>query len=56
MVPKGKAFLPNYTVKKLIDLYHRERDAKAKIRLLAAIFRKESKTYNEIGQTLKYPF
>jgi transposase len=36
-------------------LYHRERDAKAKIRLLAAIFRKEGKTYDEIGLTLKYP-
>jgi len=39
----------------LTDLYHRERDAKAKIRLLAAIFRKEGKTYEEIGLTLKYP-
>lgn len=42
-------------MKKLTDLYHRERDAKAKIRLLAAIFRKEGKTYDEIGQILKYP-
>lgn len=42
-------------MKKLTDLYHRERDAKAKIRLLAAIFRKEGKTYEEIGLTLKYP-
>jgi transposase len=39
----------------LTDFYHRERDAKAKIRLLAAIFRKEGKTYDEIGQILKYP-
>jgi transposase len=39
----------------LTYLYHRERDAKAKIRLLAAIFRKEGKTYDEIGLTLKYP-
>jgi transposase len=39
----------------LTDLYHRERNAKAKIRLLAAIFRKEGKTYDEIGLTLKYP-
>ena len=54
-IPKGEAFLPNYTLKKLTDLYHRERDAKAKIRLLAAIFRKEGKTYEEIGLTLKYP-
>lgn len=54
-VPKGEAFLPNYTLKRLIDIYHRERDAKAKIRLLACIFRKEGKTYDEIGLTLKYP-
>ena len=47
--------MPNYTLKKLTDLYHRERDAKGKIRLLASIFRKEGKTYDEIGQTLKYP-
>ncbi len=39
----------------MTDLYHRERSAKAKIRLLAAIFRKEGKTYDEIGLTLKYP-
>ncbi len=39
----------------MTDLYHRERNTKAKIRLLAAIFRKEGKTYDEIGQTLKYP-
>lgn len=39
----------------MTDFYHRERDAKAKIRLLAAIFRKEGKTYGEIGQILKYP-
>jgi transposase len=36
-------------------LYHRERNAKAKIRLLAAIYRKEGKTYDEISQALKYP-
>ena len=36
-------------------MYHRERDGKAKIRLLAVIFRKEGKTYDEIGMTLKYP-
>lgn len=39
----------------LIDLYHREKDAKAKIRLLAAILRKEGKTFDEIGVTVKYP-
>ncbi len=36
-------------------MYHRERNAKAKIRLLASIFRKEGKTYDDIGQILKYP-
>ncbi len=55
IVPKGEAFLSDYSIRKLTDAYHRERDAKAKMRLLAAIYRKEGKTYDEISQALKYP-
>jgi len=55
IVPKGEAFLSDYSIRKLTDTYHRERDAKAKIRLLAAIYRKEGKTYDEISLALKYP-
>lgn len=55
IVPKGEAFLSDYPIRKLTDIYHRERDAKAKIRLLAAIYRKEGKTYDEISLALKYP-
>lgn len=55
IVPKGEAFLSGYSIRKLTDIYHRERNAKAKIRLLAAIYRKEGKTYDEISLALKYP-
>ncbi|VVB54056.1 Uncharacterised protein [uncultured archaeon] len=52
---KGESFLPNYTARELTELYHKEEDPKAKVRLLAAILRKEGKTFNEIGSSLKYP-
>ena len=54
-VPRGDAFLPEYTLKDLEALYLREKDSKAKIRLLAAIHRKEGLTYTEIGWRIKYP-
>lgn len=51
---KGDAFLPGYTLKDLEALYLREKDSKAKIRLLAAIHRKQGLTYTEIGWRIKY--
>ena len=54
-IPKGESFLPNYTTRELTELYHKEEDPKAKVRLLAAILRKEGKTFNVIGSSLKYP-
>lgn len=53
-VPKGEGFLPGYTLEDLIELYKKEKDSKAKIRLLAAIHRKEGLTYTEIGWRLKH--
>jgi len=53
-IPKGEGFLPGYTRKDLVTLYRKEKDSKAKIRLLAAILRKEGLTYMEIGQRIKY--
>ena len=53
-VPKGDAFLPAYTLEDLNELYRREKDSDAKIRLLAAIYRKEGKEIGEIGYLLKY--
>lgn len=54
-VPKGEEFLPLYAKKELTDLYKKEKDPKAKTRLLAAIHRKEGMTYQEISEKIKYP-
>lgn len=54
-IPKGETFLSNYSTEKLTELYHKEENPKAKVRLLAAILRKEGKTFSEISSVLKYP-
>jgi len=54
-VPKGEEFLLLYAKQELIDLYKEEKDPKAKVRLLAAIYRKEGMTYQEISEKIKYP-
>ena len=54
-VPKGEEFLLLYAKQELIDLYRKEKDLKAKVRLLAAIYRKEGMTYREISEKIKYP-
>lgn len=54
-VPRGEGFLPEYSRENLIDLYRKEKDSHAKVRLLAAIHRKEGLKYYEIGWRLKYP-
>lgn len=54
-VPRGEGFLPLYTKEELIDLYHKEVHLKAKVRLLAAIYRKEGLTLQEISERVKYP-
>ncbi len=54
-VPKGESFLPNFSSKELTELYHKEKDSKAKVRLLAALLRKEGRTFSEISSFLKYP-
>ncbi|MBU7027867.1 MAG: hypothetical protein HXS48_13100 [Theionarchaea archaeon] len=53
-IPRGDAFLPEYTREDLIELYLKEKDSKAKMRLLAAIYRKEGLKYREISWRLKY--
>ncbi|MEW5816457.1 MAG: winged helix-turn-helix domain-containing protein [Spirochaetota bacterium] len=42
-------------MQELIQLYREETDPKAKIRLLAAIYRKEGMTLQEIKDRIKYP-
>jgi transposase len=54
-VPKGEEFLLLYTKQELINLYKKEKDPKAKVRLLAAIYRKEGMTYQGISEKTKYP-
>lgn len=55
IVPKGEGFLPGYTRQELIGLYRKETDPKAKVRLLAAILRKEGMTLREISDRVKHP-
>jgi len=54
-VPKGEDFLPKYMKEELHDLYRKEENSKAQIRLLAAILRKEGMTLGEISKKVKYP-
>jgi transposase len=54
-VPKGEDFLPKYSKEKLHELYRKEENSKAQIRLLAAILRKEGMTLEEISKKVKYP-
>jgi len=54
-VPKGEDFLPKYTKEELLELYRKEENSKAQIRLLAALLRKEGMTLEEISKKVKYP-
>lgn len=54
-VPRGEEFLPMCTKEELTHVYREEQDPKAKMRLLAAILRKEGMTYQEIAGRIKYP-
>ncbi|NJD78938.1 MAG: transposase [Candidatus Methanoperedens sp.] len=55
ITPRGESFLPDFSINELNDIYQEEEDSKAKIRLLAAILRKEGKTLEEISSTVKHP-
>jgi transposase len=55
ITPRGESFLPNISIDDLNDLYQKENDPIAKIRLLAAILRKEGKTLEEISLMIKHP-
>lgn len=54
-VPKGTEYLPNKSVTELLDLYRKEKDSKASIRLLCAIHRKNGKTIPDIAEILLIP-
>jgi len=52
---KDDEFLPNFSKLELKQLYKKEKNAKAKLRLLASIQRKEGKTLEDIGHSLQKP-
>jgi transposase len=49
---KGKYFLPTTSVNQLQKLYDKEKNAKAKLRLLSAVHRKKGKSIDEIAYLL----
>jgi transposase len=54
-VPKGEDFLLKYSKEELNDLYRKEENPKAQLRLLTALLRKEGMTLEEISRKVKYP-
>lgn len=52
---KGEKFLPEFSKAELAKLYQKEKNAKAKLRLLAAIFRKEGKSLDAISESIQTP-
>lgn len=54
-IKKRDAFLPDISKEELKKLYNKEKNAKAKLRLLAAMQRKEGKTLDDIAYSLQKP-
>jgi len=54
-IKKGEKFLPEFSKAELTKLYQKEKNAKAKLRLLAAIFRKEGKSLDAISESVQTP-
>jgi len=52
---KGNAFLPYVSLQRLQSMYSHEKNAKAKLRLLAAIRRKKGESIDEIAYALEKP-
>ena len=51
----GELFLPKTSLKELRKLYNKEKNGKSKIRLLAAIHRKQGKSIDKISELLEKP-
>jgi len=51
----GKAFLPSLSLTMLERLYRREKNSRAKLRLLAAMLRKKGRTMGQIAEDLHVP-
>jgi transposase len=54
-VPTGELFLPEHSIKELKILYKKEREPKAKLRLLSAILRKKEYSITDISKHTEVP-
>jgi transposase len=54
-LPNGSSFLPTVTSEQLLAMYRKEKNAKAQIRLLSCLHRKNGKTLEEISTILFMP-
>lgn len=54
-IKKSEKFLPDISKEKLKGLYEKEKNAKAKLRMLSAIQRKDGKTLDDISLSLQKP-
>ena len=54
-IKKGEKYLPKYSKEELKKLYQKEKNAKAKLRLLAAILRKEGMSLDFISEYIQIP-
>lgn len=54
-IPKGDKFLPSISNEELKKLYKQEKNIKPKLRLLAAVLRKQEKTLDDISVSLQKP-
>lgn len=54
-IPKGDKFLSNISNEELKKLYKQEKSIKPKLRLLAAVLRKQKKTLDDISFSLQKP-
>ena len=52
---KGNKFIPNMSLRRLQIMYDKEKNAKAKLRLLSAVHRKKGKSLDEIAYLLSKP-
>jgi len=52
---RGRSFLPRVSLERLNDLYAKEQNAKAKLRLLAAIRRKKGESIDDVAWALEKP-
>ena len=54
-IKKGEKYLPKHSKEELKNLYQKEKNAKAKLRLLTAILRKEGKSLDFISESIQIP-